>query len=118
AKAVGRCRPFESARFAGLLHGRAGETRTPNPRFWRPIVYQLTYRPPHGAPTGRRLLLLLLMRNPLAAVRAEFHELELRLVLSLRVLGGAIVSRPALSALEEHPFAHRSLRFWATSGSS
>src|SRR5258708_2447254 len=40
---------FSSIVFSGihdpLKGGRAGETRTRNPRFWRPIVYQLTYRP-------------------------------------------------------------------------
>src|SRR5438552_12552255 len=25
--------------------GRAGGTRTPNRRFWRPLLYQLSYRP-------------------------------------------------------------------------
>src|SRR5207245_2284709 len=32
--------PFN--RFRG---GRAGGTRTPNRRFWRPLLYQLSYRP-------------------------------------------------------------------------
>jgi hypothetical protein len=26
--------------------GRSGGTRTPNTRFWRPVLYQLSYRPP------------------------------------------------------------------------
>src|SRR4026208_1794236 len=29
--------------------GRSGGTRTPDPRFWRPMLYQLSY-----TPTGRR----------------------------------------------------------------
>src|SRR5204863_3184775 len=87
--------------------GRAGETRTRNPRFWRPIVYQLTYRP---KPLSG-LLLLLLVPDPLAALGAELHQLQLRLVLGLRILGGAIVPSAALSALQKHPLAwHRSLR--------
>jgi hypothetical protein len=27
------------------LTGRSGEARTPNPRFWRPVLYQLSYTP-------------------------------------------------------------------------
>ena len=36
-----------SATPPGLLDpaGRAGGTRTPNRRFWRPLLYQLSYRP-------------------------------------------------------------------------
>ncbi len=30
--------------FRDLLD-RAGGTRTPNPRFWRPVLYQLSYDP-------------------------------------------------------------------------
>ncbi len=26
-------------------NGRSGEARTPNPRFWRPVLYQLSYTP-------------------------------------------------------------------------
>ena len=28
-----------------VRHGRRGGTRTPNPRFWRPVLYQLSYTP-------------------------------------------------------------------------
>src|SRR2546425_8872043 len=28
-----------------IASGRAGGTRTPNRRFWRPLLYQLSYRP-------------------------------------------------------------------------
>ena len=28
-----------------VLAGRSGEARTPNPRFWRPVLYQLSYTP-------------------------------------------------------------------------
>src|SRR5690625_4675600 len=31
--------------------GRGGGTRTPGPRFWRPMLYQLSYTP--SAPPGR-----------------------------------------------------------------
>src|SRR5690625_133757 len=30
-------------------YGRPGGTRTPNPRFWRPVLYQLNYWPVQGA---------------------------------------------------------------------
>src|SRR5712691_5338961 len=30
-------------------HGRSGGARTPNPRFWRPVLYQLSYTPIHSA---------------------------------------------------------------------
>ena len=33
-----------------FVHYRAGGTRTPNPRFWRPVLYQLSYSP--GLPGG------------------------------------------------------------------
>src|SRR6267378_7862274 len=37
--------------------GRGGATRTPDPRFWRPLLYQLSYTPvPVGANSIRRLL--------------------------------------------------------------
>ena len=28
-----------------LINGRGGEARTPNTRFWRPVLYQLNYAP-------------------------------------------------------------------------
>ena len=34
---------------AGLLCHRAGRTRTFNPRFWRPVLCQLSYGPRRGA---------------------------------------------------------------------
>src|SRR5579864_247218 len=45
--------------FAMLLileSGRGGATRTPDPRFWRPLLYQLSYTPlPVGANSIRRM---------------------------------------------------------------
>ena len=29
----------------GLFYGRGGETRTRDTRFWRPVLYQLSYAP-------------------------------------------------------------------------
>ena len=31
--------------FITILNGRGGEARTPNTRFWRPVLYQLNYAP-------------------------------------------------------------------------
>src|SRR5208283_573177 len=42
--AVCSAQPFVSS-------GRSGGTRTPSPRFWRPVLYQLSYTP--VGPTGR-----------------------------------------------------------------
>ena len=28
-----------------IIDGRGGEARTPNTRFWRPVLYQLNYAP-------------------------------------------------------------------------
>src|SRR5262245_40432484 len=36
------------------LDDRAGGTRTPNPRFWRPVLYQLSYDPSLRTAGGRR----------------------------------------------------------------
>lgn len=32
-------------RSKGSLYGRGGETRTRDTRFWRPVLYQLSYAP-------------------------------------------------------------------------
>jgi hypothetical protein len=31
------------------MDGRSGGARTPNPRFWRPVLYQLSYTPINGS---------------------------------------------------------------------
>src|SRR5436190_17952470 len=60
--------------------GRGGATRTPDPRFWRPLLYQLSYTPvPVGANSIRRTrtcLFRLPMGSMLPAPRAEFLDLE------------------------------------------
>jgi hypothetical protein len=43
-------RQFQAARFEEFLkYGRPGGTRTPNLRFWRPLLYQLSYWPKNTA---------------------------------------------------------------------
>lgn len=48
------------------MTGRSGGARTPNPRFWRPVLYQLSYTP--AAPCGARLS----CRNSAADARGLF----------------------------------------------
>src|SRR5438270_9431552 len=36
-----------------LINGRSGGARTPNPRFWRPVLYQLSYTPNLHRHSGR-----------------------------------------------------------------
>src|ERR1700740_1523781 len=38
-------RPFQRWARIGAKAGRSGGDRTPNPRFWRPVLYQLSYTP-------------------------------------------------------------------------
>src|SRR5712692_11655456 len=61
---VGRCTTLFDLGSVGTLlgmlvipeSGRGGATRTPDPRFWRPLLYQLSYTPvPVGANSIRRL---------------------------------------------------------------
>ena len=48
--------------------GRSGGTRTPSPRFWRPVLYQLSYTPPcqhcaRHATSSQSLILVDLLDN-------------------------------------------------------
>jgi hypothetical protein len=44
--------PAHPIQFSLASSGRAGGTRTPNRRFWRPLLYQLSYRPsPSSSPS-------------------------------------------------------------------
>src|SRR6185437_6019199 len=36
---------FRARNRVGARPGRSGGARTPNPRFWRPVLYQLSYTP-------------------------------------------------------------------------
>ena len=40
------CKNLNGFIFFLLSNGRSEGTRTPNPRFWRPVLYQLSYTPP------------------------------------------------------------------------
>ena len=39
------CKNLNGFIFLLLSNGRSEGTRTPNPRFWRPVLYQLSYTP-------------------------------------------------------------------------
>ena len=41
------------ANFQNAPSNRPGGTRTPNPRFWRPVLYQLSYGPLFSNGQGR-----------------------------------------------------------------
>src|SRR6266702_6059782 len=74
--------------------GRGGATRTPDPRFWRPLLYQLSYTPvPVGANSIRRLppLLGFLVGGVFPAPGAELLNLQpVRIV--LLVLDGRVIA--------------------------
>src|SRR3989440_11519786 len=74
--------------------GRGGATRTPDPRFWRPLLYQLSYTPvPVGANSIRRLppLLGLLVGGVFAAPGAELLDLQ-PVGIVLLVLDGRVIA--------------------------
>src|SRR5687767_15264742 len=77
--------------------GRTGGNRTPNPRFWRPVLCQLSYWPTR--------LLLLLMRLMLTTERTVLLHLEpfCRLLLVLR---RAVVAALAFAARQLNDVAH------------
>src|SRR5436305_10103635 len=73
--------------------GRGGATRTPDPRFWRPLLYQLSYTPvPVGANSIRRLppLLGFLVGGVFPAPGAELLDLQPVGVILLVLHGGVV----------------------------
>jgi hypothetical protein len=84
-----------------MKFGRPGGTRTPNTRFWRPVLYQLSYWPTLA-------LLLLLVRRVLAAERTELAQLD-PLGRLLLVLGRAVIATLALAARHLNDVAHDSV---------
>ena len=75
------CRPCPSSAFRVIPraerarrrpsrgNGRPGRNRTRNPRFWRPVLYQLSYRPAVIARVSPRRLFRLLVLRVLVALR-------------------------------------------------
>src|SRR5437867_3682076 len=102
--------------------GRPGGNRTPNPRFWRPVLCQLSYWPSRltrvgtgawglGAGTTQppvpslQPLLRLLVRSMFSAEAAELRELQ-PLGRFLLVLRRAVVAPLALGARERDQISH------------
>src|SRR4029079_16427639 len=86
--------------------GRAGGIRTPDRRFWRPMLYQLSYCPRNSGdvrlPTSTSADLLLtrfLVGGVAPIVRAVLLHLQALAVADLR-LHGDVVAPLALGALE------------------
>ncbi len=90
--------------------GRPGGNRTPNPRFWRPVLCQLSYWPanlPHtrrAAGTALKLLSFL-VHQVLAAELAELFHFQLVLLLLL-VACGYVVAPVALCARQRDVIPH------------
>src|SRR6202022_3528521 len=87
--------------------GRPGGSRTPSPRFWRPVLYQLSYWPipRRGAHSPLQFLLGLLVPGVLPAVPAVLAHLEAvgRL---LPVLRRAVVPPLTFVARQTNDVAH------------
>src|ERR671910_2915161 len=89
-----------SIRFAAPPPGRADRTRTCNLRFWRPLLYQLSYSPRSWREADRLLALArLAMQMMRAAARAELLQFEPRGIVTAIFLA-RVVSLSALRALE------------------
>ena len=111
----------ERGRHPGVT-GRPGGNRTPNPRFWRPVLCQLSYWPvPCAArarwPPGQPLYLL---RLPMHRVRATPSAVFLELQPTCRrplVLGRAVVAPLAVGARQRNDGPHGpelGARSWTT----
>src|SRR5258708_2138229 len=81
--------------------GRPGGNRTPNPRFWRPVLCQLSYWP---TPVDRSLALF--VSRVLSAEPAELAQLD-SLGRLLLVLRRAVVAAFALGARHRDDVSHK-----------
>ena len=88
---------------------RPGGSRTPSPRFWRPVLYQLSYWPMNNDRDSRRSprsrSLRFLVPHVLAAVAAELAELE-ALGRLLSVLRRAVIPALAFGARQTDDVPH------------
>jgi hypothetical protein len=84
-----------------MIIGRAGGTRTPDPRFWRPVLYQLSYSPTENEGTLARLLVHGVRPAP-ATVLLELDAVRVVLL----VLVGVIVATLAFLASERDELTH------------
>ena len=87
--------------------GRPGGNRTPNPRFWRPVLCQLSYWPwpwaARGLPTTASLRFL--VSRVLPAIPAELAHLE-TLGCLLPILRRAVVAALAVAARHRDDVSH------------
>src|SRR5437588_5918106 len=96
--------------------GRPRGARTPNLRFWRPLLYQLSYWPECAAKGCENTSCLayslfdLSVHRVFALVTAELLQLEL-LRHRFLVLGRRVVSTLALGALERNDFSSCACHF-------
>ena len=99
------CLLFDSLRHstAPMIIGRAGGTRTPDPRFWRPVLYQLSYSPTEH--TRRDALARLLVHSVRPAPATVLLELDAVRVVLL-VLVRVVVATLALLASERDELTH------------
>jgi hypothetical protein len=86
-----------------MMAGRAGGTRTPDPRFWRPVLYQLSYSPAQR--DEGTLLARLLVHGVRPAPPTVLLELDAVRVVLL-VLVGVVIATLALLASERDELTH------------
>jgi hypothetical protein len=85
-----------------MINGRAGGARTPDPRFWRPVLYQLSYSPKKHTRRRSARLLVHGVRPAPATVLLELDAVRVVLL----VLVGVIVATLAFLASERDELTH------------
>jgi hypothetical protein len=84
-----------------MIIGRAGGARTPDPRFWRPVLYQLSYSPTKNEGTLARLLMHSVGPAP-ATVFLQLDAIRVVLLVLVRV----VVATLAFLASERDELTH------------
>jgi hypothetical protein len=85
-----------------MIIGRAGGARTPDPRFWRPVLYQLSYSPTDTRGERSARLLVHSVRPAPATVLLELDAVRVILLVLVRM----IVATLALLASERDELTH------------
>ncbi len=87
-------------RFLFVKTGRTGRNRTRNPRFWRPVLCQLSY-----CPALYKFLPCLLMIRVFPAVRTELLQFEsVRMITT--IFGRCVITILALFTSKDNYFSH------------
>ena len=87
--------------------GRSGGTRTPSPRFWRPVLYQLSYTPKqYKYLLSKPLKLLIKLQCLIRPQHLQFFHLLLSRILVLHPLQLELL---ILQRLQYYPLASPSL---------